>query len=220
MTSWTPFFATLPLVAVVTLAAAAPAPQQPASAGRAGGGDRRFLLTICGRSSLLEPADLGSYRASDAGGERRERHAAIRRRTPASRSCIVSCRERASPCWAFPATTSAVRSRAPRRKSRRSWQAYLRRHVPDVAKVSTAERSRPIADLQVPRGLPADLPAWNFSKYVVDKDGKVVAFFRVRSPRRAALRNAIAKALWIPADDETADLGGVVVAWRHRCCRR
>ena len=40
------------------------------------------------------------------------------------------------------------------------------------------------------------LPAWNFSKYVVDKQGKVVAFFESSvTPEDPALRAAIAKAL-------------------------
>ena len=41
-----------------------------------------------------------------------------------------------------------------------------------------------------------NLPAWNFSKYVVDKNGKVVAFFpSAVTPEDPALRAAIAKAL-------------------------
>jgi glutathione peroxidase len=40
------------------------------------------------------------------------------------------------------------------------------------------------------------LPAWNFSKYVIDKQGKVVAFFPSEvEPADPALRAAIAKAL-------------------------
>jgi len=40
------------------------------------------------------------------------------------------------------------------------------------------------------------LPAWNFSKYVVDKQGKVVAFFPSEvTPEDPALRAAISKAL-------------------------
>jgi len=40
------------------------------------------------------------------------------------------------------------------------------------------------------------LPAWNFSKYVVDKQGKVVAFFPSEvTPEDPALRAAIAKAI-------------------------
>ena len=40
------------------------------------------------------------------------------------------------------------------------------------------------------------LPAWNFSKYVVDKQGHVVAFFPSEvTPEDAALRAAISKAL-------------------------
>ena len=45
-------------------------------------------------------------------------------------------------------------------------------------------------------GSTGNLPAWNFSKYVVDKSGKVVAFFpSAVTPEDPALRAAIAKAL-------------------------
>jgi glutathione peroxidase len=45
-------------------------------------------------------------------------------------------------------------------------------------------------------GQTGDLPAWNFSKYVVDKQGKVIAFFPSKvTPEDPALRAAIAKAL-------------------------
>jgi glutathione peroxidase len=45
-------------------------------------------------------------------------------------------------------------------------------------------------------GASGNLPAWNFSKYVVDKSGKVVAFFESAvTPEDPALRAAIAKAL-------------------------
>jgi glutathione peroxidase len=45
-------------------------------------------------------------------------------------------------------------------------------------------------------GESGNLPAWNFSKYVVDKNGKVVAFFpSAVTPEDPALRAAIAKAL-------------------------
>jgi glutathione peroxidase len=41
-----------------------------------------------------------------------------------------------------------------------------------------------------------NLPAWNFAKYVVDKSGRVVAFFPSEiTPENPALRAAIAKAL-------------------------
>jgi glutathione peroxidase len=45
-------------------------------------------------------------------------------------------------------------------------------------------------------GQSGNLPAWNFSKYVIDKNGKVVAFFESAvTPEDPALRAAIAKAL-------------------------
>ena len=45
-------------------------------------------------------------------------------------------------------------------------------------------------------GSSGNLPAWNFSKYVVDKQGRIVAFFGSQvTPEDPALRAAIAKAL-------------------------
>jgi glutathione peroxidase len=45
-------------------------------------------------------------------------------------------------------------------------------------------------------GQSGDLPAWNFSKYVIDKQGRIVAFFPSKvTPEDPALRAAIAKAL-------------------------
>src|SRR5262245_43438261 len=45
-------------------------------------------------------------------------------------------------------------------------------------------------------GESGNLPAWNFTKYVINKQGKVVAFFESAvTPEDPALRTAIAKAL-------------------------
>jgi glutathione peroxidase len=45
-------------------------------------------------------------------------------------------------------------------------------------------------------GQSGDLPAWNFSKYLIDKQGRIVAFFPSDvTPEDPALRAAIAKAL-------------------------
>lgn len=45
-------------------------------------------------------------------------------------------------------------------------------------------------------GTSGKLPAWNFSKYVIDKHGKIVAFFESAvTPEDPALRSAITKAL-------------------------
>ena len=45
-------------------------------------------------------------------------------------------------------------------------------------------------------GASGDLPAWNFGKYVIGKDGKVVAYFPSKvTPDAPELRAAIAKAL-------------------------
>jgi len=49
-------------------------------------------------------------------------------------------------------------------------------------------------------GETGNLPQWNFAKYVVDKDGKVVAFFPSRvTPDASELRAAIEKAIAAPA---------------------
>lgn len=45
-------------------------------------------------------------------------------------------------------------------------------------------------------GASGDLPAWNFSKYLIDKQGRVVAFYpSAVAPEDPALRAAIARAL-------------------------
>ena len=45
-------------------------------------------------------------------------------------------------------------------------------------------------------GSSGQLPAWNFSKYVIDKQGKIVAFFPSKvTPEDPALRAALSKAL-------------------------
>ena len=45
-------------------------------------------------------------------------------------------------------------------------------------------------------GTSGNLPAWNFSKYVIGKDGKIVAFFPSKvTPEAPELRAAIEKAL-------------------------
>jgi glutathione peroxidase len=45
-------------------------------------------------------------------------------------------------------------------------------------------------------GASGNLPAWNFSKYVIDKQGKIVAFFPSKvTPEDPALRAAIEQAL-------------------------
>jgi glutathione peroxidase len=56
-------------------------------------------------------------------------------------------------------------------------------------------------------GSTGNLPAWNFSKYVIGKDGKVIAFFPSKvKPDAPELMAAIEKALanWCPAQRLTA----------------
>jgi len=48
-------------------------------------------------------------------------------------------------------------------------------------------------------GSSGHLPAWNFSKYLIGKDGKIIAFFPSEvTPEAPQLRSAITKALAVP----------------------
>ena len=197
MTSWTPFFAALPLAAVVTLAAAAPTPQQPASAGRAGGGGSAgsSLYDLRTTSLLGEPADLGSYRgkvtlvvnvASECGY------------TPQYEGLEKLHRELSGKGFAvlgFPSNDFGGQEPGSAQQIATFCRLTYDVTFPMFAKVSTL-----VGPSQSPvykfLGATGHLPAWNFSKYVVDKDGKVVAFFPSEvTPEAPALRNAIAKAL-------------------------
>jgi len=66
---------------------------------------------------------------------------------------------------------------------------------PMFAKVVTM-RGREQSPIYAFLGAGGDLPAWNFSKYLIGKDGKVVAFFPSEvTPESPELRRAIASAL-------------------------
>jgi glutathione peroxidase len=196
MTSWTPFFATLSLAAVVTLAAAAPTPQQP-SAGRAGGGGPAgsSFYDLRTTSLLGEPADLGSYRgkvtlvvnvASECGY------------TPQYEGLEKLHRELSGKGFAvlgFPSNDFGGQEPGTAQQIATFCRLTYDVTFPMFAKVSTlaGPSQSPIYRFL---GATGHLPAWNFSKYVVGKDGKVVAFFPSEvTPEAPALRSAIAKAL-------------------------
>ena len=66
---------------------------------------------------------------------------------------------------------------------------------PMFEKVVT-KRGQEQSPVYVYLGESGNLPAWNFSKYLVNKQGKVVAFFESKvTPEDPALRAAISKAL-------------------------
>ena len=66
---------------------------------------------------------------------------------------------------------------------------------PMFAKVVTM-RGREQSPIYAFLGAGGDLPAWNFGKYLIGKDGKVVAFFPSEvTPESPELRRAIARAL-------------------------
>lgn len=197
MTPWTPLFTTLSLAAVVTLAAAAPTPRQQASAGRvASTGPAVSSFYDLRTASLLgEPADLGSYRgkvtlvvnvASACGY------------TPQYEGLEKLHRELSGKGFAvlgFPSNDFGGQEPGTAQEIATFCRLTYDVTFPMFAKVSTlaGPRQSPIYQFL---GATGNLPAWNFSKYVVGKDGKVVAFFPSEvTPEAPALRNAIAKAL-------------------------
>jgi glutathione peroxidase len=197
MTTLTPLFATLSLAAVVTLTAAAPTPQQQASARRvAGTGPSVSSFYDLRTASLLgQPADLGSYRgkvtlvvnvASECGY------------TPQYEGLEKLHRELSGKGFAvlgFPSNDFGGQEPGTAQEIATFCRLTYDVTFPMFAKVSTlpGPRQSPIYEFL---GATGKLPAWNFSKYVVGKDGKVVAFFPSEvTPEAPALRNAIAKAL-------------------------
>jgi glutathione peroxidase len=197
MTSWTPSFALLTFGAVVTLAAAAPAPRQQASARRAAGAGPAVssFYDLRTASLLGEPADLGSYRgkvtlvvnvASQCGY------------TPQYEGLEKLHRELSGKGFAvlgFPSNDFGGQEPGTPQEIATFCRLTYDVTFPLFAKVSTlaGPRQSPIYEFL---GATGNLPAWNFSKYVVGKDGKVVAFFPSDvTPEAPALRNAIAKAL-------------------------
>ena len=197
MTSRTPSFALLTFAAVVTLAAAAPAPRQQASARRvAGAGPAVSSFYDLRTASLLgEPADLGSYRgkvtlvvnlASQCGY------------TPQYEGLEKLHRELSGKGFAvlgFPSNDFGGQEPGTPQEIATFCRLTYDVTFPLFAKVSTlaGPRQSPIYEFL---GATGNLPAWNFSKYVVGKDGRVVAFFPSDvTPEAPALRNAIAKAL-------------------------
>ncbi len=86
-------------------------------------------------------------------------------------------------------------------------QADLRRHLPDVRKERHEGGPRPVADLRLSR--PDRQPsAWNFSKYLVGKDGKVIAFYPSKvKPDAPELRDATASDRELTSDVSPCGLG-------------
>jgi glutathione peroxidase len=197
MTSWTPSFAVLTFAAVVTLTAAAPTPPQQASTGRAAGAGAAVSSFYDLRTSSLlgQPADLGSYRgkvtlvvnlASQCGY------------TPQYEGLEKLHRELSGKGFAvlgFPSNDFGGQEPGTPQEIATFCRLTYDVTFPLFAKVSTlaGPRQSPIYEFL---GATGNLPAWNFSKYLVGKDGKVVAFFPSEvTPEAPALRNAIAKAL-------------------------
>ena len=197
MTPCASLFATLWIAALVTLSAAGPVPpQQPLSTRASGSGAAVSSLYDLRTVTLLgEPADLGSYRgkvtlvvnvASACGY------------TPQYEGLEKLHRELAGKGFAvlgFPSNDFGGQEPGTAQEIATFCRLTYDVTFPMFAKISTlpGPRQSPIYGFL---GATGKLPAWNFSKYVVGKDGKVVAFFPSDvTPEAPALRNAIAKAL-------------------------
>ena len=146
-----------------------------------------------------KPADLGQYQGQGQPGRQRGEqvrlHAAVRRAREAA---------------ARDEGQGLQRARLPEQRLRRPGaghgagdrhllQAHLRRDLPDVREGRDEGGRRRSRRSTRFLGESGNLPAWNFSKYVVDKEGKIVAFFPSKvTPEAPELRAAIAKALATP----------------------
>ena len=195
MTSWIPLFSALSLAAGATLMAAAPTPQQQAPARPVAGPAVSSFYDLRTTSLLGEPADLGSFRgkvtlvvnvASECGY------------TPQYAGLEKLHRELSGKGFAvlgFPSNDFGGQEPGTAKEIATFCRLTYDVTFPMFAKVSTVAgpSQSPIYKFL---GASGHLPAWNFSKYVVGKDGKVVAFFPSDvTPEAPALRSAIAKAL-------------------------
>jgi glutathione peroxidase len=183
MTTWTHVFATLALGVAVTLTAGAQ--------GTVGSSFYDFKTNTL----LGKPADLGAYRgkvtlvvnvASKCGY------------TPQYEGLEKLHRELSAKGFAvlgFPSNDFGGQEPGTAQEIAEFCRLTYGVTFPMFAKVSTipGPNQSPIYKFL---GATGNLPAWNFSKYLVSKDGKVVAFFPSEvTPESPALRGAIAKAL-------------------------
>jgi glutathione peroxidase len=191
----TRLFATLSLVTAATLAAAAQMPR--ASSGGAGqsGTAARSFYDLSTETLLGKPADLGSYRgkvtlvvnvASKCGY------------TPQYEGLEKLHRELSGSGFAvlgFPSNDFGGQEPGTPQQIADFCRLTYDVTFPMFAKVSTVPgpNQSPIYKFL---GKTGNLPAWNFSKYLVGKDGNVIAFFPSDvTPEAPELRGAIAKAL-------------------------
>ena len=196
-TCWTDLFATLPLVTAVTLTEAAPMPQQQASSGGAvrSGAIVSSFYDLKTDTLLGKPADLGSYRgkvtlvvnvASKCGY------------TPQYEGLEKLHRDLSGKGFAvlgFPSNDFGGQEPGTAQEIAEFCRLTYDVTFPMFAKVSTmpGPNQSPIYKFL---GTTGNLPAWNFSKYLVGKDGKVLAFFPSEvTPEAPELRSAMAKAL-------------------------
>ena len=114
---------------------------------------------------------------------------------PASRSFTRSWPARGFAVLGFPSNDFGSPGAGLVRGDRDLLQEELRRHLPHVLEARDQGRARPVAHLRF-LGQGGQLPAWNFSKYLVGKDGKVIAFYPSKvAPESKELRDAIEAAL-------------------------
>ncbi len=101
---------------------------------------------------------------------------------------MPSTRTRASRCWDFPATSSAIRSRAPTTKSNHSAKLNYGVNFPLFSKIEVnGEDAHPVFKFLKSEkgGLLGDAIKWNFTKFLVDKQGTVIERFAPTTPPSA-----------------------------------
>ncbi len=128
------------------------------------------------RNAARQPADLGAYRGKVTLVVNTASECGYTPQYEGLEALHRSCRRKDSPCSAFRATTSAARSPARAQQIAEFCRKNYGVTFPMFAKLST--RPGPgQSPIYAFLGTSGHLPAWNFSKYVIGKDGKVVAFF-------------------------------------------
>jgi glutathione peroxidase len=197
MFRWTHLLAAVSLVVSVVLAVASAAPQQPPSSGTAvrSGGAVSSLYDYRTETLLGKPADLASYRgkvtlvvnvASECGY------------TPQYEGLEKLYRELAGKGFAvlgFPSNDFGGQEPGTPQDIANFCRLNYGVTFPMFAKLSTmpGPQQSPIYKFL---GASGNLPAWNFSKYLVGKDGHVIAFFPSEvTPEAPQLRRAIAQAI-------------------------
>ena len=128
------------------------------------------------RRSTASPATSRSTRARSRSSSTSPASAATRRSTPASRSCIASSTPKGVVVLGFPSNDFGGQEPGTAEEippfCKTKYDVTFPLFEKGVTKAGPTQS--PIYQFL---GATGNLPGWNFCKYVVDKKGKVVAFF-------------------------------------------